>query len=183
MRAPISYCLFKASDVARTTNSLPISFGSASRATSIRRSSARSTRHCKKSGQMSLSIPRATAGHIAAQVYRRNTPDEFVLLAIGDSGVGIRRSLSTKYQIASDAEALRLALSADVSASGEPGRGQGLPSTAKLVTDLLGRVVVHSGGATMVCRQERRIPVATRRIEGTLVGARIPCRPGEDATR
>jgi hypothetical protein len=130
-----------------------------------------------------LEHSQATAGYIAAQVYRRNTPDEYVLLAIGDCGVGVRRSLSAKYEITSDAEALRLALSANVSASGEPGRGQGLPSTAKLVTDLLGRVVVHSGGATIVCRQQRRIPMATRPIEGTLVGARIPCRPGEGATR
>jgi hypothetical protein len=122
-------------------------------------------------------------GYIAAQVYRRNTPDEYVLLAIGDCGVGIRHSLSTRYPIASDEEALRLALSSDVSASGEPGRGQGLPSTAKLVTSLLGRVVVHSGGATVTCRQERTIVMATSRIEGTLVGARIPCRPGKETTR
>src|SRR4029077_11839200 len=93
-------------------------------------------------------------GYIAAQVYRRNTPNEFVLLAIGDCGVGIRQSLSVRYPTASDGEALGLAVSPDISASGEPGRGQGLPSTAKLVMDLLGRVVVHSGGATIVCRQE-----------------------------
>lgn len=123
------------------------------------------------------------AGLIAAQVHRRNTPGEYVLLAIGDCGVGIRQTLSAKYPNASDLEALKLALSENVSASGEPGRGQGLPSTAKLVTDLLGRVVVHSGGATMVCRQEKRIPMATSRIEGTLVGARIPCRPGEETAR
>src|SRR5467141_2577283 len=84
-----------------------------------------------------------TAGLIAAQVYRRNTPDEYVLLAIGDCGVGIRQTLSARYPNASDSAALKLALSENVSASGEPGRGQGLPSTAKLVTDLLGRVVVH----------------------------------------
>jgi hypothetical protein len=124
----------------------------------------------------------ASAGLIAAQVYRRNTPDEYVLLAIGDCGVGIRQSLSPRHPTASDEEALWLALSSDVSASGEPGRGQGLPDTAHLVTGLLGRVVVHSGGATIVCRQQKRTVKASR-IQGTLVGARIPCRPGKEATR
>jgi hypothetical protein len=125
-----------------------------------------------------LEHSQTSAGHIEAQVYRRNTPDEYVVLAIGDCGVGIRTSLSRKYSIASDAKALELALSADVSASGEPGRGQGLPSTAKLVTGLLGRVVVHSGSATIVCRQQKRIPMTTSRIEGTLVGAAFPAGPG-----
>ncbi len=100
-----------------------------------------------------------------------------MVLAMGDLGIGVRESLSARYRPTSDRHALSLALEADVSASGEAGRGQGLTSTAELVTELGGRLVVHSGAGLIACRETNRRTHAVPHIPGTLVGARIPCRP------
>lgn len=119
----------------------------------------------------------AARAFAAGQTFRRESENEYVVVAIGDSGIGIRASLTSRFEPSSDSEALRLALTADVSASGERGRGQGLPSTVESVTALGGELVVHSGSAVAVCRRGGQEVRATRGIPGTLVAARIPCRP------
>ncbi len=117
-------------------------------------------------------------GYMAAQRYRRGKPDEYVVVAVGDAGIGIRESLSRRHGLMSEAAAIEQALKRFVSGTDDPHRGQGLPDIVDGVTDFGGVVHVRSGAAAL-----RATPNATRTervsyLQGTIVGAKVPCRPG-----
>jgi hypothetical protein len=119
----------------------------------------------------------AGCGFIAAQTYNAGGSGEVIDVAIGDIGIGIRGGLA-RHRPDGDAEAVHMALSYEYSGVDDPGRGQGLPTTAEAVTGLRGTLHFKTGGASVVAHKagtrERRTP----RLNGTIIGLRVPCRPG-----
>lgn len=126
-------------------------------------------------------------GIICAQMYKRGDPEEFLVLAVADLGIGMKRALK-RHKPANNQEAVGLALKRNVSGTDDAGRGQGLPEVIEQVTGLKGRVHVRSGTAEarlsgtarsgQIKRYRSVIPLG-----GTIVGARIPCRPGATGSR
>jgi hypothetical protein len=114
------------------------------------------------------------AGYAAAQVYRRGRPDERVVLAIGDPGRGLARSLRARHGPLGDVEAARLVVEEAV--SGTRDRGTGIRSMLAIVDELDGAFVLRSGAAT-VRRSERRSSITgSSEITGTVVGIELFCR-------
>lgn len=108
---------------------------------------------------------------LAAQAYGK-TGD--LVVAVGDTGVGIPRSLQARHPVRDDGDALRKAVTRGVSAA-DDGSGDGLADLTEEVARLGGTVVLRSGTATMQVRGRRaRPPKACMRQRGTVVGARIP---------
>lgn len=119
----------------------------------------------------------AAYSYVAAQVYEANTPRQRVIVGIGDAGQGFAGSLSNGgIEVNDDDHAMRLALTEEVTASGQPGRGRGLPDACNLVTQLSGSVMIRSNASRMV-RQAglHNMPSSTPCIPGTVVGVTIPC--------
>jgi hypothetical protein len=115
---------------------------------------------------------------IAAQRYKAGTPEERIVVAVGDAGIGIRESLRTRYGVMTDGQAIRRAVQWNVSSVADEGRGQGLPGVVDGVRGLGGTVWIRSGAASrMVTRGQVRTAEVSR-LQGTIVGARLPCRPG-----
>ena len=94
-------------------------------------------------------------GFIAAQRYKAGAPEERIVVAVGDAGVGIRESLRARYGDMPDGEAIRRAIQWNVSSVPDEGRGQGLPGVVDGVKALGGVVWIRSGVAsrTMTRRQ------------------------------
>ena len=117
-------------------------------------------------------------GFIAAQRYKAGAPEERIVVAVGDAGVGIRESLRARYGDMPDGEAIRRAIQWNVSSVPDEGRGQGLPGVVDGVKALNGVVWIRSGVAsrTVTRGQARTFEVSC--LQGTIVGAQVPCRPG-----
>ncbi|MDQ1676304.1 MAG: hypothetical protein QOC93_1448 [Actinomycetota bacterium] len=99
-----------------------------------------------------------------------------VWFAIGDCGIGIRRSLATRGA-RDDADALMLALDRGVSRLTRAGRGNGLAETCRLVTARGGRLHLVSGAAARTAGPVRRhasVPVTP--FPGTLLAGSLPYR-------
>jgi hypothetical protein len=117
-------------------------------------------------------------GVLAAQVYEQGRPNQRVDLALGDVGIGIRRSLqNNEHESVDDADAIELALEEGVSGTGDPSRGYGLPSVVRRVRELGGQTTIRSGAGSRAIRPRSD---ATSRLgtslRGTVVGVSIPCR-------
>lgn len=68
-----------------------------------------------------------SGGFVAAQRYKAGTPEEWIIVAVGDVGMGIRESLRDRYGAMTEDEAIRRAIQWYVSRVPDQGRGQGLP--------------------------------------------------------
>jgi hypothetical protein len=77
-----------------------------------------------------------------------------------------------------DDAAIRRAVQWHVSRVPDEGRGQGLPGIVDGVRGLGGTVWIRSGVALRTIARGRPTTVAVSRLQGTIVGARLPCRPG-----
>lgn len=117
-------------------------------------------------------------GLVCGQTYRRGTPDEYVVFAAGDTGVGLRSSLSSQFSGIDDRQAIELALQRDVSGTGVPGRGQGLAEIRDVARRLGGRMIVRSGTARALSTGGRTRIHDVAPLRGTVVGVTLPCRPG-----
>lgn len=107
---------------------------------------------------------------LAAQAYTKTGE---LVVAVGDTGVGIPWSLRERHPVRDDGDALRKAVTRGVGATDDA--GDGLADLTEDVTRLGGTVVLRSGTATMQFRGRRaRPPKACMRQRGTIVGARIP---------
>jgi len=111
-------------------------------------------------------------GFVAAQRYKAGMPEERIIVAVGDVGVGIRESLRPRYGDMTEGEAIRRAIQWHVSRIPDEGRGQGLPG----VVD--GVVWIRSGAVSRKITRRRETTSEVSRLQGTIVGARLPCRPG-----
>jgi hypothetical protein len=117
-------------------------------------------------------------GFIAAQRYKAGAPEERIVVAVGDVGVGIRESLRARYGDMPDAKAIRRAIQWNVSSIPDEGRGQGLPGVVEGVKALGGVVWIRSGAASRMVTRGQARTFEVSRLQGTIVGARLPCRPG-----
>lgn len=117
-------------------------------------------------------------GFIAARCYKAGTPGEWIIVAVGDVGMGIRESLRDRYGAMTDDEAIRRSIEWYVSRVPDRGRGQGLPGVVDGVRDLGGAVSIRSGAASLTITGRHERSSAVSRRQGTIVGARVPCRPG-----
>jgi hypothetical protein len=117
-------------------------------------------------------------GFIAAQRYKAGTPEERIVVAVGDAGIGIRESLRARYGDMTDGDAIRRAIQWNVSSIADEGRGQGLPGVVEGVRGLGGTVWVRSGAASRTVTRRLARTSGVSRLQGTIVGARLPCRPG-----
>jgi hypothetical protein len=117
-------------------------------------------------------------GFVAAQRYKAGTPEEWIIVAVGDVGMGIRESLRARYGSMGDDEAIHRAIQWHVSRVPDRGRGQGLSSVVDGVRGLGGTVCIRSGDASRTITSRRETTLRVSRLQGTIVGARLPCRPG-----
>lgn len=93
-----------------------------------------------------------STGFAAAQLYAPKTGRKFLKLAVGDAGVGMRKSLAPRFAGGhprrwDDREALHMAFRRGVSRFEDPGRGLGLKLVAEMVRGWQGRFLVRSGTA------------------------------------
>lgn len=91
-------------------------------------------------------------GFVTAQYYPPDRGRGTVRLAVTDVGVGVRRSLASRYAARfektwDDRTAVRLAFQRRVSRFDEPGRGLGLKLVAEMVRGWGGRMLLRSGTA------------------------------------
>jgi hypothetical protein len=121
-------------------------------------------------------------GFVAAQRYKAGTAEERIVIAVGDVGIGIRESLRPRYGDMTDDEAIRRAVQWHVSRVPDQGRGQGLPGVVDGVRGLGGIVWIRSGLASRTITRGKQTTHGVSRLQGTIVGARLPCRPGRVPT-
>jgi Histidine kinase-, DNA gyrase B-, and HSP90-like ATPase len=119
-----------------------------------------------------------SGGFVTAQRYKAGTPDERIIVSVGDAGIGIRESLRPRYGEMTDDVAIGRAIRWHVSRVPDEGRGQGLPGVVEGVRGLGGTVWIRSGAALRTIARGRPTTVGVYRLQGTIVGARLPCRPG-----
>ena len=119
-----------------------------------------------------------SGGFVTAQRYKAGTPEERIIVAVGDAGIGIRESLRPRYGDMTDDAAIRRAVQWHVSRVPDEGRGQGLPGVVEGVRGLGGTVWIRSGVALRTITRSRQTSIGVSRLQGTIVGARLPCRPG-----
>ena len=119
-----------------------------------------------------------SGGFVAAQRYKAGTADERIIVAVGDAGIGIRESLRPRYGDMTDDAAIRRAVQWHVSRVPEEGRGQGRPGVVDGVRGLDGTIWIRSGVALRRITRSRQTTLGVSRLQGTIVGARLPCRPG-----
>jgi hypothetical protein len=96
----------------------------------------------------------------------------------GDVGIGIRESLRPRYGDMTDGQAIRRAIQWHVSRIPDEGRGQGLPGVVEGVRGLDGVLWIRTGVVSRTITRRRETTIGVSRLQGTIVGARLPCRPG-----
>ena len=112
--------------------------------------------------------------YIMAQRYDRR---RFVELSIIDNGITIRGSLSKKIRVDSDSEAIISALKG-YSSKEEKGRGYGLSTSIRNLTEVLnGEVLIVSGTGLLYLHKRRGFRCdnnnLNRRLDGTLISTRV----------
>jgi hypothetical protein len=122
-------------------------------------------------------------GAIASmQTYKTSSGARYVVMAIGDHGIGVRASLAAnpkmQSRLESDAQALGVAMQPGASRFDVGGHGGGLPRVLEIARRYGGRVVARSGsgafsfnGSTQA-KQSFEVPA----IEGTMLRIALPKR-------
>lgn len=98
-------------------------------------------------------------GVVSTQTYRsRKTGMRYLVMSIGDAGIGVRASLAGNGKIAdrleTDAQALGVAVQMGASRFASGGRGGGLPRVLEIARRYEGRVAFRSGGGALAYRGE-----------------------------
>jgi hypothetical protein len=92
-------------------------------------------------------------GVAAMQTYRNRAGVRYVVMSIGDAGIGVRKSLANNATLASrlesDAQALGVAVQAGSSRFGMGGHGGGLPRVLEIARRYGGRVAFRSGAGAL----------------------------------
>ena len=88
-------------------------------------------------------------GVAAMQTYRNRKGTRYVVISIGDAGIGVRRSLAANQalseRLGSDAQALGVAVQLGASRFATGGHGGGLPRVLEIARRYGGRVAFRSG--------------------------------------
>jgi len=91
-----------------------------------------------------------TRGFVGIQKYYwQNLKKNIVKIAVSDIGIGFRRSLSERFSLDSDAEAIEKALLHGASRYADKGRGHGLAAVKRFVNEWNGKLSVRSGTARL----------------------------------
>jgi hypothetical protein len=92
-------------------------------------------------------------GVAAMQTYRNRSGERYLVMSIGDAGIGVRRSLAANMALAdrlqSDAQALGIAVQPGSSRFAVGGHGGGLPRVLEIARRYGGRVAFRSGGGAL----------------------------------
>lgn len=102
-------------------------------------------------------------GVAAMQTYRNRAGTRYVVISIGDAGIGVRQSLAHNSTLAgrleSDAQALGVAVQAGTSRFGVGGHGGGLTRVLEIARRYGGQVAIRSGTGALAysgTKNERR---------------------------
>jgi hypothetical protein len=119
-------------------------------------------------------------GVAAMQTYRNRAGTRYVVMSIGDAGIGVRKSLANNTSLASrlesDAQALGVAVQAGSSRFGVGGHGGGLPRVLEIASRYGGRVAFRSGSGALAyngASDERRAFDASN-LKGTQLRISLP---------
>jgi anti-sigma regulatory factor (Ser/Thr protein kinase) len=89
-------------------------------------------------------------GFVGIQKYRfPSMGKNIVKIAVMDAGIGFRRSLSTRFKLKSDLEAIEKALLQGASRHEDEGRGHGLAAVRRFADQWQGRLSIRSGTAKL----------------------------------
>ncbi len=89
-------------------------------------------------------------GFVGIQKYRYQSMNRnIVKIAVMDAGVGFRKSLSARFKLRSDVEAIDKALLHGASRYEDEGRGHGLAAVRRFVTQWNGKLSIRSGTARL----------------------------------
>ncbi|OGW42714.1 MAG: hypothetical protein A2X57_00995 [Nitrospirae bacterium GWD2_57_8] len=89
-------------------------------------------------------------GFVGIQKYRFSSLNKNVVkIAVMDVGVGFRTSLSGRFKLKSDLEAIEKALLHGASRYEDEGRGHGLAAVRRFVTQWNGKLSIRSGSARL----------------------------------
>jgi anti-sigma regulatory factor (Ser/Thr protein kinase) len=87
-------------------------------------------------------------GFVGIQKYRfPSLGKNIVKIAVMDAGIGFRRSLSTRFRLKGDLEAIEKALLHGASRHEDEGRGHGLAAVRRFTEQWQGRLSIRSGTA------------------------------------
>lgn len=118
---------------------------------------------------------KAKRGYVAAQVYASGRPNEHIVIGIGDTGIGLRKSLGEKAADLTEREILPAIVKGGLTETDDPKRGYGLHQMTDLVTRVGGSVVLRSGSARLAIESMDQLePQIVPHLAGTLVGVNIP---------
>ncbi len=85
-------------------------------------------------------------GYVGIQKYHfQKLNKNVVKLAVMDIGIGFRKSLSGRFNIKNDIDAIEMALIHGASRHSDIGRGHGLPAVRRFVTQWDGKISIRSG--------------------------------------
>lgn len=92
-------------------------------------------------------------GVAAMQTYRARSGERYLVMGIGDAGIGVRRSLAANMALAdrleSDAQALGVAVQPGASRFASGGHGGGLPRVLEIARRYEGKVAFRSGAGAL----------------------------------
>ncbi len=89
-------------------------------------------------------------GFVGIQKYRYpSLGKNIVKIAVMDAGIGFRKSLSSRFRLAGDIDAIDKALLHGASRHEDKGRGHGLAAVRRFVTQWHGRISIRSGTARL----------------------------------
>lgn len=130
-------------------------------------------------------------GIAAMQTYRGRSGERYLVIGIGDAGIGVRRSLSANTNLTSrldtDAQALGVAVQAGASRFATGGHGGGLPRVLEIARRYGGKVAIRSGDGAMAYNGEtdQRRSFDTSILPGTGLRITLPearMKPKETST-
>ncbi|MFV2073488.1 MAG: hypothetical protein ACC742_12655 [Thermoanaerobaculales bacterium] len=121
----------------------------------------------------SLDPSETETGFATLQLYRNRLD-----LAVGDAGIGIRRSLSEnpRYRECSDTQSQLAVLQRGATKTARAGRGNGLQRTAEIIAALGGFLRLQSGDCVTVSSKGNFRQFDCTVFPGTQLLVRIPCR-------
>lgn len=91
-----------------------------------------------------------TKGLVGIQKYHfQNIGKNIVKIAVMDTGIGFRKSLSERFTLKDDLEAIEKGLLHEASRYAEEGRGHGLAAVRRFVTQWNGKLSIRSGTAKL----------------------------------
>ena len=95
-------------------------------------------------------------GVVATQTYAARNGTRYLVMSIGDAGMGVRRSLAANFALAerlgTDAQALGVSVQPGSSRFGTGGRGGGLPRVLDIARRYGGNVAFRSGTGALSYR-------------------------------